>query len=317
MLIAWAGSVFDGGSNIIDYTVKVNGAVVTVSPTPSSAIFANWRYSTTYNVEVQARNEVGFSQPTTFVLTTPADPTPPPASASPTLANEVFEKMPQIYTITPNVAQPGSVVSAEGFKLDRIKSLKLGNQTVEFRVLSDKKLLFKIPTATAAGTYSLEHFSDWGRVILQDALTVAGTPVNEDFEPGKPTDPVNPTDPGTEDPRDPDDIDGDGQGTNQDNDIDGDGTVNGDDADIDGDTINNPRDPNPVVPNDPSEALPGDDDSSGSNATDSGSNSQSGGLLRTDPGSAWLLILLMAIAAAIGAVPAGAAIRRRRKQEQK
>ena len=318
MFIAWAGSVFDGGSSIIDYTVKVNGSTVTVSPTPSTAIFANWQYSTTYNVEVLARNEIGYSQPTTFVLTTPEDPTPPPSSQS--LAAEVFEKMPQMYSFTPNVAQPGSLVTVDGYKLDRIKSLKLGNRAVEYRVISDKKLVFKIPTDTAAGVYAVEHFSDWGRVIVQDALTVAGSPVNEDFDPVTPVDPTNPTDPtdpGTEEPRDPDDVDGDGQGTNEDSDIDGDGIVNGDDSDIDGDTINNPRDPNPVVPNDPSEALPGDDDSSESNATDGGSNSQSGGLLQTDPGSAWLLILLMAIAAAIGAFPASAAWRARRKDKQK
>ncbi|MEY4961304.1 MAG: hypothetical protein RLZZ249_1, partial [Actinomycetota bacterium] len=318
MFIAWAGSVFDGGSSIIDYTVKVNGSTVTVSPTPSTAIFANWQYSTTYNVEVLARNEIGYSQPTTFVLTTPEDPTPPPSSQS--LAAEVFEKMPQMYSFTPNVAQPGSLVTVDGYKLDRIKSLKLGNRAVEYRVISDKKLVFKIPTDTVAGVYAVEHFSEWGRVIVQDALTVAGSPVNEDFDPVTPVDPTNPTDPtdpDTEEPRDPDDVDGDGQGTNEDSDIDGDGIVNGDDSDIDGDTINNPRDPNPVVPNDPSEALPGDDDSTESNATDGGSDSQSGGLLQTDPGSAWLLILLMAIAAAIGAFPASAAWRARRKDKQK
>jgi hypothetical protein len=319
MLIAWSGSVFDGGSNIIDYTVKVNGEVVTVSPTPSTAIYANWQWSTTYNVEVTSRNEIGYSQPTSFTLVTPADPTPPPSSQS--LAAEVFEKMPQMYSFTPKVVQPGALVTVDGYKLDRLQSLKLGGKAVQYIVYSDKKLVFKVPVDMAVGTYSVEHFSDWGRVIVQDAITVAGSPVNEDFDPVKPDpeNPVDPTDPDGsgdgEDPRDPDDQDGDGNPTNNDDDIDGDGIVNGDDSDIDNDTINNGRDPNPVVPNDPSEALPGDDDES-SESEGVTPGEKPAGLIEEDPASALLLILLMLVAAAIGAFPASAAIRARREKKK-
>jgi len=313
MFIAWGSSVFDGGANIIDYTVFVNGVQVAVTPVASSTIFANWQYSTTYTVEVKARNEIGFSAAKTFVLTTPEDPTPPVVAV--TVSNEIAEvvmRLPSMTTFVPKIVQPGAVVMVTGEKLDRIKSIKIGSVTVEFVLYGPNRLAFKVPMNTVAGVYSVEHFSDFGRVVVQDALTVAGSTVNEELpvtEPNKTESPVV----------DPDDIDGDGRPTNNDDDIDGDGTVNGEDSDIDGDTIDNGRDPNTVVPNDPSEALPesgentGNEDSTDSETANPGNG---GGLIETNPLAAWIIILIIGLAAAIGAGPAMAGARRKKREEE-
>ena len=313
MFIAWGSSVFDGGANIIDYTVFVNGVQVAVTPVASSTIFANWQYSTTYTVEVKARNEIGYSAAKTFVLTTPEDPTPPVVAV--TVSNEIAEvvmRLPSMTTFVPKIVQPGAVVMVTGEKLDRIKSIKIGSVTVEFVLYGPNRLAFKVPMNTVAGVYSVEHFSDFGRVVVQDALTVAGSTVNEELpvtEPNKTESPVV----------DPDDIDGDGRPTNNDDDIDGDGTVNGEDSDIDGDTIDNGRDPNTVVPNDPSEALPesgentGNEDSTDSETANPGNG---GGLIETNPLAAWIIILIIGLAAAIGAGPALAGARRKKREEE-
>jgi hypothetical protein len=312
MFIAWGGSVFDGGSNIIDYVVTVNGQTVATSATPSSTIFANWQYSTTYQVQVKARNSIGLSPATTFTLTTPADPTPPVVITESSEVREMILRLPQMISFNPKIAQPGSVVTVAGEKLDKLKTVKLGSRNVEFVVFGPNRLDIKVPMDMAAGLYSVEHFSEWGRVVVQDALTIAGSPVNEDLPP---------VDPGkTDSPAvDPEDIDGDGTGTNEDSDIDGDGSVNGSDSDIDGDTIDNGRDPNPVVPNDPSEALPGPGENTGNEeSTDSetANPGNGGGLMETNPLAAWILILIIALAGAIGAAPAIARARRKKREEE-
>jgi hypothetical protein len=215
----------------------------------------------------------------------------------------------------PKTAQPGSLVTVNGLRLSSIESMKLGSERVDFVIKSPTQLVFKVPMNMAEGTYSVEHNSEWGRVIVQDALTVAGTPVNEELRPVVPGDSQSPVVPGdTSSPVvDPEDIDGDGRPTNEDNDIDGDGVVNGEDSDIDGDTITNERDPNVVVPNDPSEALPETEDNAGGAAEGETNNGFEGGLLQTNPLAGWLVILLIAIVAALGAAPAAARARRQKK----
>jgi hypothetical protein len=312
MFIAWGSSVFDGGANIIDYTVYVNGVAIATSPVAASTVFANWQYSTTYTVEVKARNEIGFSSARTFVLTTPEDPTPPVVV---TVSNEIAEvvlRLPSMNMFVPKIVQPGAVVMVTGEKLDRIRSLKIGSVTVEFVLYGPNRLAFKVPMDTAAGVYPVEHFSEFGRVVVQDALTVAGSTVNEEL-------PVTPPNK-TESPVvDPDDIDGDGRPTNNDDDIDGDGTVNGEDSDIDGDTIDNGRDPNTVVPNDPSEALPdsgentGNEDSTDSETANPGNG---GGLMETNPLAAWVIILIIGLAGVLGAAPALQRARRKKREKE-
>jgi len=221
-------------------------------------------------------------------------------------------RLPSMTTFVPKIVQPGAVVMVTGEKLDRIKSIKIGSVTVEFVLYGPNRLAFKVPMNTVAGVYSVEHFSDFGRVVVQDALTVAGSTVNEDLpvtEPNKTESPVV----------DPDDIDGDGRPTNNDDDIDGDGTVNGEDSDIDGDTIDNGRDPNTVVPNDPSEALSESGENTGNeDSTDSETANpvNGGGLIESNPLAAWIIILIIGLAAAIGAGPALAGARRKKREEE-
>lgn len=210
LMIAWAGSVFDGGANILDYQISVNGQPLTVSPTPSTVMFRNWDWETEYVVEVRARNEMGLSQPSVIRITTPIDPTPPPLPPSvsevvltfpESQAIQAFGQVPLMTSFTPRIVQPGAVVRVLGTKFNTINSIKVGPMQVEFVVHGPNSLSLKIPVNAEPGVYNVEHMSDWGRVTIQNALTVAGSAVNEDIVqpvvPQPTQSPVTPTDPGT------------------------------------------------------------------------------------------------------------------------
>jgi hypothetical protein len=210
LMIAWAGSVFDGGANILDYSISVNGEPLTTSPSPSTVMFRNWAWETEYVIEVVARNEMGLSQPTTTRITTPIDPTPPPPPPSESevvltfpesQAIQAFGQVPLMTSFTPRIVQPGAVVRVLGTKFNTIDSIKVGQMQVEFVVHSPTSLTIKIPTNAELGVYNVEHLSDWGKVTIQNALTIAGSPVNEDIVqpvvPQPTQSPTTPTEPGT------------------------------------------------------------------------------------------------------------------------
>jgi hypothetical protein len=238
MLIGWTGSRFDGGSRILDYVVTVNGEELCVETTPAACVFEGWEYSTTYEVAVAARNEIGLSRTAVTSLTTIEDPTPP--------ATNYQYPGPILAKFTPSSVAAGQVVTVTGLRLNMVERMLIGGKEVEFVIYGADRLALKVPFDLADGNYSIVVFSEYGELTVQDAIRIAGAPVNEDL----PDQPVNPQVPGT-----PGDLDGDGIPDNVDADIDGDGRPNGVDPDIDGDGIPNEYDPNPVVPNDPEDAL--------------------------------------------------------------
>jgi hypothetical protein len=238
MLIGWTASRFDGGARILDYSVFVDGALVCTEEDPTACTFPDWAWSKTYTVAVSARNEIGSSRLTTVSLTTPDDPNPNTGGyqyPGPILAK-----------FTPSTAATGQVVTVTGNRLSLIERMEIGGKPTDFVIYSSEKLSFKVPYGLADGRYDVVVYSEFGKLTVQDALRIAGAPVNEDLT-DKPVDETDPARPG--------DTDGDGIPNDLDGDIDGDGQTNGTDQDIDNDNIPNEYDPDPVNPSDPSDAM--------------------------------------------------------------
>jgi hypothetical protein len=293
MLIGWTGSRFDGGSRILDYVVTVNGEELCVETTPAACVFEGWEYSTTYEVAVAARNEIGLSRTTVTSLTTIDDPTPP--------ATNYQYPGPVLAKFTPSSVATGQVVTVTGLRLNMVERMLIGGKEVEFVIYGANRLAFKVPFDLADGNYNVIVFSEFGELTVQDALRIAGAPLNEDL-----TDlPVDPEVPGT-----PSDQDGDGIPDNIDADIDGDGRPNGVDQDIDGDDIPNEFDPNPVVPNEPEDALeePRDEAPGANEGNDPAQSAE------TQAGS-WIWVAVLALMLTIGAAAGAHLIRRKRELE--
>jgi hypothetical protein len=90
ILIGWTASKFDGGSRILSYQVRINGTCIPeasvtgattacreFAPNESTFSFTDWKFSTSYEVLVVAKNEMGLSRPSAATIATLADPTPP------------------------------------------------------------------------------------------------------------------------------------------------------------------------------------------------------------------------------------------------
>jgi uncharacterized membrane protein YgcG len=117
-------------------------------------------------------------------------------------------------SFTPKFARAGELVEVSGRKINAITALKLGDVDVSFTALNDSTLRFRVPVDTKPGTYDIQHFSEFGKVSVIDALIVLAasstvspepetqspvTPITESpvtQSPTDPTDPVDPTDPG-------------------------------------------------------------------------------------------------------------------------
>jgi hypothetical protein len=296
MLIGWTGSRFDGGSRIIDYVVTVNGEEVCVEQTPSACVFPEWEYSTTYEVAVAARNEIGLSRTTTTSLTTIDDPTPP-ATGNYQYPGPIFAKL------EPARAATGQVVTVTGQRLNLVQRMLIGGKEVEYVIYGSEKLAFKVPFGLVDGRYDITVYSEYGELTVQDILTIAGAPLNEDL-----TDqPVEPEFPGT-----PEDQDGDGIPDNVDADIDGDGRPNGADQDIDGDNIPNVLDPDPVTPNDEDEALDKPRPTNGEQQDQEQDSEVQGSTSDTNGADGWIGILGTLMTLLVVAASGTFAIRQRR-----
>ena len=249
IVVGWTASKFDGGSQISSYLLFVDGECVKSEPaegqpageaecvefSPGETFFSisEWNYSTTYEFEVAAQNEIGLGRTTSFSLTTSADPNP--------VTGMYQYPGPLLNQFSLRTAAPGQIVTITGDRLNLVQRLLLGEVEAEFTLNAANQLSFRVPFEMAEGMYDINVFSEFGRLTVQQILRVMGDPVNEDL----PTDQVD--QPGVgEGEKLPIDLNPD---------IDGDGRPNGLDPDIDGDGIPNEYDPNPIVPNNPEDAL--------------------------------------------------------------
>jgi hypothetical protein len=317
IVVGWTASKFDGGSQIASYLLFVDGECVKAEPaqgqpassaacrefSPSQTFFSisEWSYSTTYEFEVAAQNEIGIGRTTSFSLTTGADPNPP--------TGIYLYPGPLLQQFSLKTAAPGQIVTITGERLNLVQRLLLGEVEAEFTLNAANQLSFRVPFEMADGMYDINVFSDFGRLTVQQTLRVMGNPVNEDL----PTEQVD--QPGVPE--------GEKLPLDLNPDIDGDGRPNGLDPDIDGDGIPNEYDPNPLVPNDPSEALEqprapsepitGEAEGSDQSSASGDAGSDAGGQTPFN-GSTGLPLLLIALLVGVGVAAAGGTqLLRRRK----
>ena len=211
ILVTWAAPLSDGGFAIDDYKVVVNGQTICANIQTRVCEISPLNVSTTYNVEVMARNALGFGEAAVASHTTP---TPPPPVVIDTRTTEALVRIPQLVSFTPKFARAGELVEVSGRKINSITDLKLGDVDVSFTAVNDSTLRFRVPAGTKPGTYDIQHFSEFGKVSVIDALIVIAasstvspepetqspvTPITQSpvtESPTDPTDPVDPTDPG-------------------------------------------------------------------------------------------------------------------------
>jgi hypothetical protein len=207
ILVTWAAPLSDGGFAIDDYKVVVNGQTICANIQTRVCEISPLNVSTTYNVEVMARNALGFGAAAVASHTTP---TPPPPVVIDTRTTEALVRIPQLVSFTPKFARAGELVEVSGRKINSITDLKLGDVDVSFTAVNDSTLRFRVPSGTKPGTYDIQHFSEFGKVSVIDALSVIAasstvspepetqspvTPITQSPVTESPTDPTNPVDP--------------------------------------------------------------------------------------------------------------------------
>lgn len=188
MTVAWSPPLSDGGFPILDYQVVLNGERIICNNLPSrTCVISPLADSTTYNIQVMARNALGVGAAAVASHTTPTPPPPPVVETTgggsggflPPISDASGARVPQFNTFTPSVVRPGQVVVVDGNKLDTITRVMLGGVDVNFVLISNTELHFVVPTTTKPGLYSVERFTDFGRYINRNAITVMGDPVSE------------------------------------------------------------------------------------------------------------------------------------------
>jgi len=188
--VAWSPPLSDGGFEILDYQVVLNGERVICNNLSSlTCVISPLQDSTTYNISVVARNALGLGEAAVASHTTPTPPPPPivetPAAGGsggflPPMSDAAAgARVPQFDSFTPSVVRPGQVVVVAGTKLDTVTRVMLGGVEVNFVLISNNELHFVVPTTLKPGLYSVERYTDFGRYINRDAITVVGDPVSE------------------------------------------------------------------------------------------------------------------------------------------
>jgi uncharacterized membrane protein YgcG len=252
ILVTWAAPLSDGGFAIEDYKVVVNGQTICANIQTRVCEISPLNVSTTYNIEVMARNALGFGEAAVAAHTTP---TPPPPVVIDTRTTEALVRIPQLVSFTPKFARAGELVEVSGRKINSITDLKLGDVDVSFTAVNDSTLRFRVPAGTKPGTYDIQHFSEFGKVSVIDALIVIAasssvspepetqspvTPITQSPVTESPTNPTNPVD-----PTDPGESGGSGSSGGSSGESDGNGSGNGSDGNGSGDGNSSEGEPEP------------------------------------------------------------------------
>jgi hypothetical protein len=192
LTVTWAAPNSDGGFPLVDYQVKSNGQVICANIQIRMCEISPLTESTTYNIEVQARNALGYGTAAAGSHTTPTPEPEITLQSQDQLQRITLGAIPKMVSFMPNLVRPGAVVTVTGEKLDTLYTLSLGSAEVQFLVRDANSLAFKVPVDTVPGRYSVIHTSAFGQVTVMDAITVLGTPVDEELLPVVPENPIAP-----------------------------------------------------------------------------------------------------------------------------
>jgi hypothetical protein len=183
IVVSWGAPQSDGGFAVLDYDVILNGdRVICPGFTTMVCEITGLTQSTTYNIEVKARNALGLGEAAAASHTTPAPPVITTQGQNEQL-QLALGQIPRLNIFTPSLARPGAVVRVTGERLDRIASLSLEGAGLEYVIYGPTSMAFKVPVDTLPGRYSIIHTSSFGQVTVMDAITVIGTAVEEEFDP--------------------------------------------------------------------------------------------------------------------------------------
>jgi uncharacterized membrane protein YgcG len=195
IVVSWGAPQSDGGFAVLNYDVILNGdRVICPGFTTMVCEITGLTQSTTYNIEVKARNALGLGEAAAASHTTPAPPVITTQGQNEQL-QLALGQIPRLNIFTPSLARPGAVVRVTGERLDRIASLSLEGAGLEYVIYGPTSIAFKVPVDTLPGRYSIIHTSSFGQVTVMDAITVLGSPVDEEFEPVAPLEPEVPLNP--------------------------------------------------------------------------------------------------------------------------
>lgn len=195
IVATWAAPNSDGGFALQDYQVTSNGKVICANIQVRMCEISPLSESTTYNIEVKARNALGMGEAAGGSHTTP---TPEPVitvQSQEPVERVTLGPIPQMLNFVPSVVRPGALVSVTGERLNTLESISIGGIQVEFAIQDAGALMFRIPIDMPSGRYSVIHTSTFGKVTVMDAITVLEMPVEEENEPveaPEPEVPVNP-----------------------------------------------------------------------------------------------------------------------------
>lgn len=174
IIASWGAPNFDGGFPIDDYEVRSNGQVICANIQVRMCEISPLTQSTLYRIEVRARNAAGMGAVASAQHTTP---TPPAVTLN--SGTELLVRLPAMQSFIPKLARPGQIVGVGGTKLNAINELRLGGVKIDFTAVSATELRFRVPLDTKPGTYNIEHYSEFGKVTVIDALTVVAAPATE------------------------------------------------------------------------------------------------------------------------------------------
>jgi hypothetical protein len=189
LTVTWAAPNSDGGFPLVDYQVKSNGQVICANIQVRMCEISPLTESTTYNIEVQAGNALGYGTSAAGSHTTPTPEPEITLQSQDQLQRIALGAIPKMVSFMPNVVRPGAIVSVTGERLDTLYTLSLGSTEVQFVVQDSGALRFRVPVDMPNGRYSIIHTSSFGQVTVMDAITVLGTAVEEEFDPVVPPQP--------------------------------------------------------------------------------------------------------------------------------
>jgi hypothetical protein len=166
LIASWGAPGFDGGLPVIDYEVRSNGQVICANITARMCEISPLEVSTTYRIEVRARNSIGFGVTASAQHTTPTPPPPQLLGGA-----ELASKTPVFTSYSQRVLPlKGATVRVEGTRLRMIESISVAGRSVTFSFVSNSELTLELP-ALPEGTYDLVLLGEHGRLVIVDAFT--------------------------------------------------------------------------------------------------------------------------------------------------
>ncbi len=166
LIASWGAPGFDGGLPVIDYEVRSNGQVICANITTRMCEISPLEVSTTYRIEVRARNSIGFGGTASAQHTTPTPPPPQLLGGA-----ELASKTPVFTSYSQRVLPlKGATVRVEGTRLRMIESISVAGRSVTFSFVSNSELTLELP-ALPEGTYDLVLLGEHGRLVIVDAFT--------------------------------------------------------------------------------------------------------------------------------------------------